>query len=86
MFADDTIIYSYDDKTLSKLVKEIEIESAKYGLKLNYSKCEHICINGNDKIKYASGRQVPKANEAKYLGCMINDRGDPDKEVKKKTI
>ena len=27
---------------------------------------------------------VPNKNEAKYLGCMINDKGDPVREIKKR--
>jgi len=38
LFADDTIIYSVDPITLSRLASKIENESSKYGLKLKYKK------------------------------------------------
>ena len=84
LFADDTILYSENPNTLTEFVRQIEIESAKYGLKFNYRKCEHICINGNDNIYYINGGTVPRSGESKYLGCYLNERADPTQEINKR--
>ena len=59
----------------------IEKISGKYGMKLNKSKCEALCIRGNDKVEFSDGGTVPPHNESKYLGCIINDKGDPEREI-----
>ncbi len=35
-------------------------------------------------IKFRNGTLVGKRNEARYLGCMINDKGDTTKEINKR--
>ena len=47
MYADDTIIFSHDSKTLELLLAEIEREGSKYGMKLNKAKCEALCTRGS---------------------------------------
>ena len=52
LYADDTIIYSRNPQTLTKLLQKIQKEGAKYGLKLNEDKCEAITIKKPaEKIK-----------------------------------
>ena len=84
MYADDTIIFSHDPKTLELLLAEIECEGSKYGMKLNKNKCEVLCTKGVRTLRFNDGRDVPKATEAKYLGCILNDKGDPRKEISKR--
>ena len=47
--ADDIIIHSKGPETLEKLLRVIEAEGEKYGLKLNKRKFEHLAVNGNGK-------------------------------------
>ena len=90
LFADDTICVSENAKTLSKLLAKIETEGARYGLELNYGKCELLQISRgepwaeDDTVKFKDGTPVKVKAEAKYLGCWLNDRGDPDREVKQR--
>ena len=53
-------------------------------MKLNKSKCESLCVRGRDEIRFADGTLVKKCDESKYLGCMINDKGDPTREINKR--
>ena len=57
----------------------IERDGGYYGMKLKKKKCEAMCIRGRDRNKFADGTLVPTYNEAKYLGCMINDKGETRK-------
>jgi len=84
LYADDTIIYSRKRETVEKLFRKIESEGKRYGLKLNQNKCELLSIQGNGNVKYTDGTPVPKRNEAKYLGCVINSKGDISREVNKR--
>ena len=53
-------------------------------MRLNKGKCEAITINGSDPIRYKDGSTVPPQNKVKYLGRMINDKGDPKAEISKR--
>ena len=64
-------------------------------MKLNQGKCELIEMRGHEDIpgrpigaaqtvKFKDGTKVKVKREARYLGCMINDRGDATKELKKR--
>ena len=43
-----------------------------------------MCVRGNDRIKFKCGTLVPRHDESKYLGCMLNDKGDPKREINKR--
>ena len=51
-------------------------------MKLNKSKCELITVSGEAKVKFRDGSFVPCKDEARYLGCVLNHRADPRREVK----
>ena len=78
---DDTIIYSGSASTLTKLLRKIKYEGAKYGLKLNQDKCETINTNTAGVVRFNNGKPVKHTDEAKYLGCLLND----NKEAKTKS-
>ena len=85
MYADDTIIFSENSKAFERLLHAIEREGDKYGMTLNKTKCEAICMGGKDRIAFRDGDRVPPHREVKYLGCMLNDKGDPVREINKRT-
>ena len=84
LYADDTIIFSESAQALEKLLQAIEKEGERYGMKLNKDKCESMCIGGNDSIHFGNNQQVPPHKESKYLGCLLNDKGDPKREISKR--
>ena len=84
LYADDTIIFSEDAKALESLLCEVEKEGERYGMKLNKKKCEALCVRGNDEIRFKCGSIVPPHDESKYLGCMLNVKGDPKRELNKR--
>ena len=81
LYADDTICVSEDEEALQRLVQAIEAEGAKYGLKLNKDKCEYIHFGLAKRIAFQDGTLVPRMHEVKYLGCHMNDKADPEREV-----
>ena len=84
LYADDTILISESKEAVQKYLHQIEKESKKYGMNLNKTKCEVLTINGDDPIFFSDGVRVPPHDRVKYLGCMINDKGDPKQEVNKR--
>eukprot|EP00973_Karenia_brevis_P088993 12342204-Karenia_brevis.AAC.1 len=53
-------------------------------------KCELIRIsriklfNHQDNVFFQDGTKVRTTTEAKYLGCWLNDRGDPGREIRQR--
>jgi len=50
----------------------------------NLKKCEVVQLNSSEDIRFRNGVVVPPHDEVKYLGCMLNEKGDPQKEVNKR--
>ena len=67
-YADDTLIMTKTAAAAEIIFHQIEHESAKYNLKLNYTKCVHLRMNSMEAIDYVNGQQMPTHNEAIYLG------------------
>ena len=63
LFADDTICISQDNKTMNKLLKTIEEESEKYGMALNYAKCEMLHFGQKRAIHFKDGKGVKQKQE-----------------------
>ena len=86
LYADDTVCITNDVESMNMYLKEVEIESARRGLRLNRGKRELMKL-GNwtpGTVAFSDGTKVPVKEEVKYLGCFLNDRGDPRLEVKKR--
>ena len=56
----------------------------KYGLKLNKTKCETVYTGTPSNIHFRDGTPVPRTQEAKYLGCSINQEGSMPAELSKR--
>ena len=85
-YADDTILGSENANILQIYIQAIETESETYRLKLNKNKCEQISVNisASTKTKFKDGSNIKSLEEVKYLSCMINDKGDPRREARKR--
>ena len=90
LFADDTICISENAESLTKRLHLIQEEGGKYGLQLNLDKCELIRISRTtsftekDNVFFKNGQKVNIKDEAKYLGCWLNYKGDPTREVRQR--
>jgi len=61
---------------MKTLLKAIEDEGAKYGMVLNKNKCEAVTTRPHANIQFADDTRVPQKTEGKYLGCMLNQKGN----------
>jgi hypothetical protein len=65
--ADDTLIMASTAPAAQCILHRIEEESAKYYMKLNYTKCIHFRMNDLHRVEYTNGDNVPMQSEATYL-------------------
>lgn len=84
LYADDTICVSENENAMNRLLAEIEQLGATYGLKLNKKKCEYIKFGEAHAVHFSDGTPVPLQHEVKHLGCKLNDKGDPTREISKR--
>eukprot|EP00975_Prorocentrum_lima_P019477 4102458-Prorocentrum_lima.AAC.1 len=83
LFADDTVCCSKDPIELERLLHAIERVSATYGLFLNLNKCTLLRFgSASAQIHFREGTLVPSLDEARYLGCLMNDHIEPKRELK----
>ena len=85
LYADDTIIISKDTRSINLMLRLIEQEGHRYGMKLNKAKCETVAGHRNHDIHFEDGVKVPAMDEVKYLGCRLNKDCDVTREVKART-
>ena len=81
LYADDTMIMGNRAREINIYLKQVEIESAKYNLKLNNSKCFYIGMNGKADIHFADGTKVKKADDVTYLGGTITSDSSRNAEI-----
>lgn len=55
LYADDTTCVTKSVAAMNRLVREIEVEGATYGLKLNHNKCEYLAFGKPAIIRYSDG-------------------------------
>ena len=71
-YADDTILFSTDNRALNELLKLTEAISCKYGLRLNKDECVAILRNNDGLVYFQNLEPLPKKFEATYSGNEIN--------------
>ena len=86
VYADDTICIAQTVPAMNRQLEAIEKEGAKYGFRLNKGKCEYLAFGGAGPVRFANGQKVERKHEVKYLGCILNSRGDPGKEIAHRII
>merc|ERR1712110_841053 len=83
LYADDTICLAQTEPAMNKLLMAIEREGTKYGMKLNFKKCEYLQFGKGRAVHFLTHKLKPQ-EEVKYLGCLLNDDADPLKEIQKR--
>jgi len=84
LYADDTICLAQSAAAMNRLLAAIEAEGASYGMKLNKTNCEYLPIGATIPVRFRDGSKVPRKDEVKYLGCLLNPKGDAAPEVQKR--
>eukprot|EP00975_Prorocentrum_lima_P061546 12880533-Prorocentrum_lima.AAC.1 len=84
LYADDTVCIGQTVAAMTRLLHAIEAKGLEYGLRLNKTKCEYLGIGGPGPVRFSDGTKLKSTDEVKYLGCRLNARGDPARELKKR--
>jgi hypothetical protein len=84
LYADDTILFSTDNRALNELLHLKEVISSKYGLCLNKSKCVAIQMNNDGSVHFDNQEPLPKRFETTYLGNEINREANIWHEISNK--
>ena len=84
LYADDTICISENEEALCRLLIAIIKEGENYGLRLNKTNCEYPYFGQAKPIYFDDGTPVKRLDEVKYLGCSMNNRADPEREINKR--
>ena len=80
-YADDTLIMASTAAAAETRFQHIELESGKYNMNLNHTKCIHLRLHDLERITYMNGTEVPMEQEALYLGGKIFSNGSYKKEI-----
>ena len=65
---------------MDRHISSFEEEGAKYGIKLNRSKCE-VVVNEDVNVHLGGGCKVKRTREATYLGHAINSDRNMGREL-----
>ena len=84
-YADDTVLLAGNEKDLQCLVDRVSSISQSHGLKININKTKFMIISKqnieNIRIQ-VEDQNIERVRRFKYLGCWLNDKWDPDEEIK----
>ena len=79
-YADDTLIMASTAAAAETILQHLELESGKYNMNLNHTKCIHLRLSDLERITYMNGTEVPMEQEAIYLGGKIFSNGSYKKD------
>ena len=71
-YADDTVLMSQTAEVMNKLLRYVEEEAGKYGLRLNRDKTVRLTYNSGEPVTHRDGTMLPKAQRAEHLGSIID--------------
>lgn len=84
-FADDVVLIASNVKKLQKMLRELDDESKKIGLKLNRSKTKYMRSRDLKKVKVLiNGEEIEEVDKYVYLGQEVNMRNDLEGEVSRR--
>lgn len=84
-YADDTAILADNIDDLQCLLNDINLASEALGLKINIKKTKVMIVSRNDYPNariYLAGEEIERVKQFKYLGCLLNDKWDPETEIR----
>ena len=86
LFADDIVICKETREEVERRLESRKYALERRGMKVSRSKTEYLCINGgnDDETVKMEDTKVPRIKEFKYLGSMVQESGDCEREVKKR--
>ena len=86
MFADNIVICEETREEVERRLGCWRYASERTGMKVSRSKTEYLCVNGgnDDETVKMEDTKVPRVKEFKYLGSMVQESGNCEREVKRR--
>ena len=86
-FIDDIALQAEDTKTIQDAFNDINEEISKLNMEINTKKCEFITNNIGETITNIKTQEiVPSTQQAKYLGQILNENGEPISIITKEQL
>lgn len=84
-FADDQVIMAQDYDDIEYMTRKLIEEYKKWGLEVNISKTEYMCIGGTQQnLLLEDGQIIRSCENYKYLGMHISNSGTLDYAIKER--
>lgn len=84
-FADDQVVISTKRDNLEHMLRDLNEEYRKKGLKINFNKTEYMAVGSPDAGDITVGDDVcRRVSDFKYLGSLLNELGTSDMDVKRR--
>ena len=88
LFADDIVSVANTRGEAVELLRRLEEESGKFGLKLNKDKTKFTVFNAENSEEqediYLGGEKIEHVNNYVYLGCNINNDGNDEVDLERR--
>ena len=86
LFADDIVICKETKEEVEQRLESWRYALERKRMKVSRSKTEYLCINGgnDDETVKMEDTKVLRVKEFKYLGSMVLESGDCEREIKKR--
>lgn len=86
-FADDQIVLAQDMEDLEYMTRKLVEEYEGWGLEVNMSKTEYMCIGGTQQdMTLEDGRTLKSCSKYKYLGLSMTNDGTLDEAIKERNV
>ena len=86
-FIDDIALQAEDTNTIQEAFNDINEEISKLNMEINTKKCELITNNIGETItNIKTDEIVPSTQQAKYLGQILNEKGEPTSIITKEQL
>lgn len=85
-YADDTVILAESTEDLQLLLNRISEAGQEMGLNINTRKTKMMIFSRNrheNALLHLNGERIERVASIGYLGCLIMEDLDPDREVKR---
>eukprot|EP00969_Alexandrium_andersonii_P296090 13085902-Alexandrium_andersonii.AAC.1 len=79
-YADDTVVMAKTARVAQRFLISLEVIAARFGLHLNKTKTLELAINSDQRLSFLDGTLVPRKEQTKYLGVIIQARGTLESE------
>lgn len=84
-FADDQVVIAEDEQDLNYMVRKLQEEYERAGLKINFNKCEYLIVGNNTcNTLELEKEQIKGVEKCKYLGVIFNKQGTSNDEIQER--